>query len=151
VPFPLLLSTLIRSWFQAKPATLLIPIDFSLFPFAVEELYGTWYQSGSFFLIPVGSGFHCLRSFFLSFLLWGLSELVRLLYMLVSVCGGGTRFMFGGESVHMRKDRGMFFWGGCAYSKDFEVHAVLRRSKCTQPTPLAQLMWNAYLNAHFRP
>ena len=30
VPFPILLSTLIRSRFQAKPATLLIPIDFSL-------------------------------------------------------------------------------------------------------------------------
>jgi hypothetical protein len=29
VPFPVLLSTLIRSRFQAKPATLLIPIDFS--------------------------------------------------------------------------------------------------------------------------
>jgi len=32
VPFPVLLSTLIRSRFQAKPATLLIPIDYS-FPF----------------------------------------------------------------------------------------------------------------------
>jgi len=32
VPFPVLLSTLIRSRFQAKPATLLIPINFS-FPF----------------------------------------------------------------------------------------------------------------------
>ena len=30
VPFLVLLSTLIRSRFQAKPATLLIPIDFSL-------------------------------------------------------------------------------------------------------------------------
>jgi hypothetical protein len=29
----------------------------------VEELYGTRYQSGSFSLINVGSGFHCLRSF----------------------------------------------------------------------------------------
>ena len=62
VPFPVLLSTLIRSWFQAEPATLLIPIDFPL-PFVVEELYGTRYQSGSFSLINVGSGFHCLRSF----------------------------------------------------------------------------------------
>ena len=34
------------------------------FLFAVEELYGTRYQSGSFSLINVGSGFHCLRSFF---------------------------------------------------------------------------------------
>jgi hypothetical protein len=32
VPFPVLLSTLIRSRFQAKPATLLISIDFP-FPF----------------------------------------------------------------------------------------------------------------------
>jgi len=64
VPFPALLSSLIRSHFQAKPATLLIPIAFS-FLFVVEELYGTRYQSGSFFLINVGSGFHCLRSFFL--------------------------------------------------------------------------------------
>ena len=30
----------------------------------MEELYGTRYQSGSFSLINVGSGFHCLRSFF---------------------------------------------------------------------------------------
>jgi hypothetical protein len=64
VPFPVLLSTLIRSRFQAKFATLLIPIDFSIL-FAVEELYGTRYQSGSFSLINVGSGLHCLRSFFL--------------------------------------------------------------------------------------
>ena len=34
------------------------------FLFAVEELYGTRYQSGSFFLSNVGSGFHCLRSFY---------------------------------------------------------------------------------------
>ena len=63
MPFPVQLSTLIRSQFQAKPATLLIPV---IFPFrlAVEELYSTRYQSGSFSLINVGSGFHCLRSFF---------------------------------------------------------------------------------------
>ena len=29
----------------------------------MEELYGTRYQSDSFSLINVGSGFHCLRSF----------------------------------------------------------------------------------------
>jgi len=61
--------TLTRTRFQAKPATLLIPIDFS-FPFAGEgEAYSTQYQSGSFSLINVGSGFHCLRpsfSFFFS-------------------------------------------------------------------------------------
>ena len=66
VPISVLLSTLIRSRFQAKPATLLIPIDFP-FLFAVEELYGTRYQSGSFSLINAGSGFHCLRSFFFFF------------------------------------------------------------------------------------
>jgi len=62
-PFPVLLSTLIGSRFQAKSATLLILSDYS-FLFAVEELCGTRYQSGSFSLINVGSGFHCLRSFF---------------------------------------------------------------------------------------
>ena len=56
VPFLILLSTLIRSRFQAMPATLLIPIDLP-FLFAVEELYGTRYQSGSFSLIYVGSDF----------------------------------------------------------------------------------------------
>ena len=41
------------------------PLDpHCIFPlFAVEDLYGTQYQSGSFSLINVGSGFHCLRSF----------------------------------------------------------------------------------------
>jgi len=38
-----------------------------LLSFAVEELYGTRYRSGSFSLIYVGSGFHCMRSFFLFF------------------------------------------------------------------------------------
>jgi hypothetical protein len=35
--------------------------------FAVEELYNTRYQSASFSLFDVGSGFLCLRSFFSSF------------------------------------------------------------------------------------
>jgi hypothetical protein len=42
----------------------------------VEELYGTWYQSGSFTLFNVGSGFHCLRSFFFSFQAFFLHELI---------------------------------------------------------------------------
>jgi len=46
VPFPVLLSTLVRSRFQAKPATLLIPIDFSDFPFrgggALRYLVPKW-------------------------------------------------------------------------------------------------------------
>jgi len=33
---------------------------------AVEELCGTRYRSGSFSLMNVGCGFHCLRSFFIS-------------------------------------------------------------------------------------
>ena len=40
--------------------------SWSPFIFAVEELYGTRYQSDSFSFIIVGSGFHCLRSFFFS-------------------------------------------------------------------------------------
>ena len=66
VPFPVLLSTLIRSRFQAKPATLLIPIDFP-FPFrgggALRYLVPKWLL----FLNYVGSGFHCLRSSFFFF------------------------------------------------------------------------------------
>ena len=63
------LSSTVINYHQAatiigKPATLLIPIDFP-FLFAVEELYGTRYQSGSFSIIDVGSGFHCLRGFIL--------------------------------------------------------------------------------------
>jgi hypothetical protein len=51
--------TAIRTRFQVKPATLLIPID--LFSFLlVEECYGTRYQSSSFSLINVRSDFHYL-------------------------------------------------------------------------------------------
>jgi hypothetical protein len=50
------LSTDIRSRFQVKPATLLIPIDLILF-ILVEDFYGTRYQSGSFSFINVGSCF----------------------------------------------------------------------------------------------
>jgi len=56
VPFPALLSTLIRRRFQVKPATHLIPIDLFRFPL-VDEFYGTQYQIGSFSLNNVGSGF----------------------------------------------------------------------------------------------
>jgi hypothetical protein len=43
----------------------MFPVDifYFLFPL-VEDFYGTRFQSGSFFLINVGSDFHCLRSFF---------------------------------------------------------------------------------------
>jgi len=59
--FPALSSTMIRSRFQVKPATLLISID--LFFFFGGGFYGTRYQIGSFSLIDVGSGFHCPRIF----------------------------------------------------------------------------------------
>jgi hypothetical protein len=65
VPFPALLLTLIKRRFQFKPATLLIPIDLDLF-LLVKELYGTQYQSGSFSLINVGSGFSLPALFFLA-------------------------------------------------------------------------------------
>jgi hypothetical protein len=60
----LLSILLIRSRFQAKPATFLIPIDFP-FLFAVEERYGTRHQIGFFSLINVGSSFHCVVLSFL--------------------------------------------------------------------------------------
>jgi hypothetical protein len=41
VPFPALLSNLIRGQFQVKPATLLIPID--IFSFLMVEFYNTQY------------------------------------------------------------------------------------------------------------
>jgi len=37
------------------------------------------------------------------------------------------------------------------FNKNLELHAMLRQPKCTQPTPLTQPAWNAYLNRHFRP
>ena len=52
-PKSLILRFITHSRFQAKPATLSIPIDFP-FLFMVEELYGTQYQSGSFSLINGG-------------------------------------------------------------------------------------------------
>jgi len=64
-PKSLILRFITHSRGQAKPATLLIPSDFS-FPFC--GALGTRYESGSFSLIyMMGSGFHCLRSFFLLF------------------------------------------------------------------------------------
>ena len=64
MPFPALISTLIRRRLQVKPATLLIPID--LVSFLVgEDLYGTRYQGGSFSLINVGSGISLPAYFFL--------------------------------------------------------------------------------------
>ena len=55
VPFPTLLSTLIRRQFPVKPATFLIPIDLLYF-LLTEEFYGTWHQSvinvGSVFILP---------------------------------------------------------------------------------------------------
>jgi hypothetical protein len=62
VPFPALLSTLIRGRFQVKPATLLMPIELS-FSFGGGLLR---YQSGSFSLISnVGSDFSLPVLYFL--------------------------------------------------------------------------------------
>jgi hypothetical protein len=47
VPFPALLSTLVRRRFQVKLATLLVPIDLFLW----------WNQSESYFLFTEKSGF----------------------------------------------------------------------------------------------
>jgi hypothetical protein len=57
---------------------------------AVEELYGTRYQSGSFSLFNVGSGFHCLRSFFFFFSFRTLFALLPDLvwYVFVGFCLG---------------------------------------------------------------
>jgi len=61
--FPVLLSTLSRSRFQAKPATLLIPIDFS-FPFRGGGALRYSIPKWLLFVNNMGSGFHCLRSVF---------------------------------------------------------------------------------------
>ena len=62
-----LFSTVINSHQEPVPGQACRQPSWSplIFPFlfAVEELYGTRYQSGSFSLINVGSDFHCLRSF----------------------------------------------------------------------------------------
>jgi hypothetical protein len=58
-------STVINSHQEPVLGQACNPLDPHWIPFfAVEELYGTWYQSGGFFsLSNVGSGVHCLRSF----------------------------------------------------------------------------------------
>jgi len=61
-------STIINSHQEPVSGQACNPPDPHIFfLFAVEELYGTRYQSGPFSLINVGSGFHCLRSFFFFF------------------------------------------------------------------------------------
>eukprot|EP00983_Pelagomonas_calceolata_P009672 313149-Pelagomonas_calceolata.AAC.1 len=40
---------------------------------------------------------------------------------------------------------------GRLYSEDPDVHAMLRRSKCTQAIPVALSVWDKYLKAHFQP
>jgi len=51
--------------------------------------------------------------------------------------------------THTIKQRVVFL--GRLARKDPDVHAMLRRSKGAQPTPLAQPVWDAYLQTHFRP
>jgi hypothetical protein len=66
VPFPVLLSTLIRSPSQAKPAILLIPIDFS-FPICGGGALRYSVPKWLLFLNQCGEWFS-LRVFFFSFL-----------------------------------------------------------------------------------
>ena len=67
VPFPALLSTLIRRQFQVKPAILLVPTDI------LHSGSFSWINVGSpvvftlsAFFSFVGSDIHCLRDFFFS-------------------------------------------------------------------------------------
>ena len=63
-PKSLILRFITHSRSQAKPATLLIPSDFS-FPFCGALRYSV--PKWLLLLNMMGSGFHCLRSFFLLF------------------------------------------------------------------------------------
>jgi hypothetical protein len=61
----------------------------------VEELYGTRYQSGSFSLNNVGSGFHCLRSFSFLFFSTGYCKIaMQLQYFLVDKSHGYTDILY---------------------------------------------------------
>eukprot|EP00983_Pelagomonas_calceolata_P023467 739235-Pelagomonas_calceolata.AAC.1 len=52
------------------------------------------------------------------------------------------------KRVYTRRQRDIFL--GRLYSKDSDVHAMLRRSKRTLTTPVAQQsVWDEYLKAHF--
>eukprot|EP00983_Pelagomonas_calceolata_P070148 1150671-Pelagomonas_calceolata.AAC.1 len=53
------------------------------------------------------------------------------------------------KRAYTRRQRDLFL--GRLYSKDPDVHAMLRRSKRTQTKPVAQSVWDKYLQAHFRP
>ena len=87
----------------------------------MEELYGTRYQSGSFSLINVGSGFYCLRSFF-SFLCAG-GQLAPTAHVLVSTSVresvyvhepvGASVFASVFASVCMRAGGWVWVWEPC--------------------------------------
>jgi hypothetical protein len=62
MPFPVLLSTLIRSWFHVKPATLLIVIDLQFLVYGVLQCLVPKRLS-SLPLLMWGVVFHCLRRF----------------------------------------------------------------------------------------
>jgi len=95
----------------------------------MEELYGTRYQSGSFSLINVGSGIHCLRSF--SFLFYAKRGLHR--------CGPECFYQFSGScpwlrSLHTRM---------CVY----QCHSSLRGCHTAAPSR----SWNQWLRQTSRP
>eukprot|EP00983_Pelagomonas_calceolata_P039299 1137137-Pelagomonas_calceolata.AAC.1 len=52
------------------------------------------------------------------------------------------------KRAYTRRQRDVFL--GRHYSEDPDVHAMLRQSKRTQTTPVAQPVWDNYLIAHFR-
>jgi len=89
-PFPVLLSTLIRSRFQAKPAILLIPIGFSI-PFRGGGALRYSVPKWLLFLISCGSGFHCLRNFFFFLFSFSLSLPLPLSWVWVAPFTGGEQ------------------------------------------------------------
>ena len=80
VPFPVLLSTLIRSRFQAKPATLLIPIEFS-FPFRGGGALRYSVPKWLLFLNYCGEWYSLPAYFFFSFLLRSVANFLPVLFL----------------------------------------------------------------------
>eukprot|EP00983_Pelagomonas_calceolata_P056568 1144650-Pelagomonas_calceolata.AAC.1 len=78
---------------------------------------------------------------------------------LVSVCGPLRASWKGAHSppwfdAACKEKRCVFMEAlqtGRLYSKEPDVHAMLRRSKHAQTTPVVQSVWDKYLQAHFRP
>jgi hypothetical protein len=118
VPFPVLLLIVIRSRFQAKPATLLIPIDF-FFPFRGGGALRYSVPKWLLFLNNVESCFHCLRNFFFSFLLHHPKDVEAPSHWRIKV---GKAFQLGGRYLlHTTRSFALFFGGGAHL--DFNLFA----------------------------